>query len=64
MRMTLASILRVDAHLHRRLPADTELCQAIGTYSTNLIGQLHHCLQHQQQFSEAKAFPTATSVGA
>jgi transposase len=27
--MTLANILRVDAHLHRRLPADTELCQAI-----------------------------------
>jgi hypothetical protein len=25
----LASILRVDAHLHRRMPADTELCQAI-----------------------------------
>jgi len=27
--MTLANILRVDAHLHRRLPADTEPCQAI-----------------------------------
>ena len=27
--MTLANILRVDAHLHRRLPADTELSQAI-----------------------------------
>lgn len=27
--MTLANILRVDAHVHRRLPADTELCQAI-----------------------------------
>lgn len=27
--MTLANILRVDAHQHRRLPADTELCQAI-----------------------------------
>lgn len=27
--MTLANILRVDAHLHRRLPADTELCRAI-----------------------------------
>jgi hypothetical protein len=27
--MTLANILRVDAHLHRPLPADTELCQAI-----------------------------------
>ncbi|HET6734084.1 MAG TPA: IS110 family transposase, partial [Mycobacterium sp.] len=27
--MTLANILRVDAHLHRCLPADTELCQAI-----------------------------------
>ncbi len=27
--MTLAHILRVDAHLHRRLPADSELCQAI-----------------------------------
>jgi transposase len=27
--MTLANILRVDAHLHRQLPADTELCQAI-----------------------------------
>jgi transposase len=27
--MTLANILRVDAHLHRRLPADTELCKAI-----------------------------------
>jgi len=27
--MTLANILRVDAHLHRRLPADGELCQAI-----------------------------------
>jgi hypothetical protein len=27
--MTLANILRVDAHLHRRLPADSELCQAI-----------------------------------
>jgi transposase len=27
--MTLANILRVDAHLHRLLPADTELCQAI-----------------------------------
>ncbi len=26
---TLANILRVDAHLHRRLPADSELCQAI-----------------------------------
>jgi hypothetical protein len=25
----LANILRVDAHLHRRLPADSELCQAI-----------------------------------
>jgi transposase len=24
--MTLAHILRVDAHLHRRLPADSELC--------------------------------------
>jgi transposase len=27
--VTLANILRVDAHLHRRLPADSELCQAI-----------------------------------
>jgi transposase len=27
--LTLANILRVDAHLHRRLPADSELCQAI-----------------------------------
>lgn len=27
--MTLANILRVDAHLHRRLPADSELCQVI-----------------------------------
>jgi transposase len=27
--MTLANILRVDAHLHRRLPVDSELCQAI-----------------------------------
>ncbi|WP_156425980.1 IS110 family RNA-guided transposase [Nocardia jinanensis] len=27
--MTLANILRVDAHLHRRLPADSELAQAI-----------------------------------
>lgn len=27
--MTLANILRVDAHLHRQLPADSELCQAI-----------------------------------
>jgi transposase len=27
--MTLANILRVDAHLHRPLPADSELCQAI-----------------------------------
>lgn len=27
--MTLANILRVDAHLHGWLPADTELCQAI-----------------------------------
>lgn len=27
--VTLANILRVDAHLHRPLPADTELCQAI-----------------------------------
>jgi hypothetical protein len=27
--MTLAHILHVDAHLHRRLPADSELCQAI-----------------------------------
>jgi transposase len=27
--MTLAHILRVDARLHRRLPADSELCQAI-----------------------------------
>lgn len=27
--MTMAHILRVDAHLHRRLPADAELCRAI-----------------------------------
>jgi len=27
--MTLANILRVDAHLHRTLPADSELTQAI-----------------------------------
>jgi transposase len=27
--MTLANILRVDGHLHHRLPADSELCQAI-----------------------------------
>ncbi|EHR53419.1 transposase [Saccharomonospora amisosensis] len=27
--MTLANILRVDAHLHRRLPADSELAQAV-----------------------------------
>lgn len=27
--MTLAHILRVDAHLHRQLPNDSELCQAI-----------------------------------
>ena len=27
--MTLANILRVDAHLHRRLPDDSELCQAV-----------------------------------
>lgn len=27
--MTLANILRVDAHLHRQLPVDSELCQAI-----------------------------------
>jgi hypothetical protein len=29
--MTLGHILRVDAHLHRRLSADSELCQAIAT---------------------------------
>ena len=27
--MTLANILRVDLHVHRRLPVDSELCQAI-----------------------------------
>jgi transposase len=27
--MTLANILRVDAHLHRQLPADSELAQAV-----------------------------------
>ena len=27
--MTLANILRVDSHLHRRMPADSELAQAI-----------------------------------
>jgi transposase len=27
--MALANILRVDAHLHRRMPDDSELCQAI-----------------------------------
>jgi hypothetical protein len=27
--VALANIQRVDAHLHRRLPADSELCQAI-----------------------------------
>jgi Transposase len=27
--MTLANILRVDAQLHRRLPTDSELCQAV-----------------------------------
>ncbi|MGF6885657.1 hypothetical protein ABIA39_007426 [Nocardia sp. GAS34] len=27
--VTLANILRVDAHLHRRLPTDSELAQAI-----------------------------------
>src|SRR5207245_1597474 len=27
--MTLANILRTDAHAHRRLPADSELAQAI-----------------------------------
>ncbi|MEV6341591.1 IS110 family transposase [Nocardia vinacea] len=27
--MTLANILRVDAHLHRKLPADSELAQAV-----------------------------------
>lgn len=27
--MTLANILSVDAHLHRALPGDTELCRAI-----------------------------------
>jgi transposase len=27
--LTLANILRVDAHVHRPLPADSELCQAI-----------------------------------
>src|SRR5574337_1408309 len=27
--MDLANILRVDAHVHRRFPADSELCQAI-----------------------------------
>ena len=27
--MTLANILRVDSHMHRRLPADSELAQAI-----------------------------------
>ncbi|WP_375481233.1 transposase, partial [uncultured Mycobacterium sp.] len=27
--MTVAHILRVDAHLHRRLTADSELCQSI-----------------------------------
>lgn len=27
--MTLANILRVDSHLHRRLPADTELARAV-----------------------------------
>jgi Transposase len=27
--VVLANILRVDAHLHRRLPADSELAQAI-----------------------------------
>ena len=27
--MTLARILRVDAHLHRQLPKDSELCKAI-----------------------------------
>lgn len=27
--MTLANILRVDAHLHRRLPADSQLCRRL-----------------------------------
>ncbi|MGW5646249.1 IS110 family transposase [Saccharopolyspora sp. NPDC003752] len=27
--MTLANILRVDAHMHRRVPADSDLAQAI-----------------------------------
>jgi transposase len=151
--MTLANILRVDAHLHRRLPADTELCRASLANSTGarvlaeigddrarfadaralkayagsapitrasgrsvsithrrikndrlaaagwiwafaaaahcesardhyrrrkeqgdrhaaaqrhlfnkLIGQLYHCLQNQQQSSEAKAFPLAPRI--
>jgi hypothetical protein len=36
--MTLANILRVDAHLHRRLPADSELCQAIAVLATGGAG--------------------------
>jgi transposase len=62
--MTLASILRVDAHLHRRLPADSELCQAIA-----LLARAHQdaiwarTKAHHQQRSQLREFyPTFLAV--
>jgi hypothetical protein len=36
--MTLAKFPRVDARLHRRLPADNELCQAIAVLARGSSG--------------------------
>jgi transposase len=62
--MTLANILRVDAHLHRRVPADGELCQAIAVLArAHQDGIWRRTTAHHQLRSLLREFyPTFLAV--
>ena len=54
------------ARLHYRQRRETGDRHAAATRHlfNKLLGQLYHCLQHQQTFDGAKAFPTAINKAA
>jgi hypothetical protein len=71
--MTLANILRTDLHIHRRLPADTDLAQAVAVLArahqdatwrrTKASNELRSLLrQYYPSFLEAFAGNTARTA--
>jgi len=44
---------------HRRDERGDWHASALRNVFNGLIGQLHHCLQHREQFDEAAAFPAS-----